>query len=249
MAAPLRNRVAEDLRRALADGTLAPGDRLPTEADLVEQYGVHRTTVRRALDELRREGLIVSSQGRGHFVPSRERLVWDASAPERGDSGTDGPVDVWSRQMREQGRDPSETIAVAVEHPSELAAERLRLDAGDLVVVRRRTRALSGAPECIADSAYPHDLAAGTPIAEPGDIRPGVFAILEQLGAGWVRHHDEIRARAATLGEADRLHLVPGQIVIEHVRTCYTAAGLPVRCTAMVARGDRTVVTYDQMED
>lgn len=243
-----RNRIADDLRAAITGGTLAAGDRLPTEADLVEQYGLNRSTVRRALDALRYEGLIVSSQGRGYFVPTRARLVWDTSQPERNTATDVSPSDAWSRQMRDQGHEPTERIEVLTEHASDLVAERLRTDGQDLVVVRRRTRALSGRPECIADSHYPHQLVAGTPIAEPGDVLPGVYAVLEKLGAGWTHHHNEVRARAASMAEAQRLQLVPGQIVIEHVRTSHTPDGRPVRCTVMVARGDRTVVTYDQTE-
>lgn len=250
MAAPIRRAViADDLRTAIDDGTLAPGDRLPSESDLAEQYQLNRTTVRRALDELRREGLIVSSQGRGYFVPERARLVWDTSQPERNTTTDVSPSDAWSRQMRDQGRQPSETIEVVTENPGELVAQRLRLDADDLVVVRRRTRSLDGVPECIADSAYPHEIVAGTAVARPGDVLPGVYAVMEEAGHGWVRHHNEVRARAASQAEALRLRLVPGQIVIEHVRTSYTAEDRAVRCTVMVARGDRTVVTYEQTED
>jgi len=249
MAAPTpRTQIADELRAAIASGTLAPGDRLPTEADLVAQYQLNRTTVRRALDELRREGLIVSSQGRGYFVPKHERLVWDTSQPERNTATDVSPSDAWSRQMREQGHEPTEAIEVVTQHPNELVAERLRLDADDLVVVRRRTRALGGRPEVVADSHYPHAVVAGTAIAEPGDVLPGVYAVMDEIGHGWVRHHNEVRARAATMPESTRLRLVPGQIVIEHVRTSYTPDGMPVRCTVMVARGDRTVVTYDQLE-
>lgn len=244
-----RSAIADDLRAAIKAGTLEPGDRLPTESDLAEQYQLNRTTVRRALDELRREGLVVSSQGRGYFVPKHERLVWDTSIPERNTEVDVSPADTWSQQMRGQGHQPTETIEVLTEHPSELLAERLRLDADDLVVVRRRTRNLDGIPEVISDSAYPHELVAGSPVAEPGDILPGVYVIMEQLGHRWTEHRNEVRARAASLVEAQRLRLVPGQIVIEHVRTSYTADGRPVRCTVMVARGDRTVVTYHQTED
>lgn len=244
-----RTAIADDLRSAIATGALAPGDRLPTEKDLAEQYQLNRTTVRRALDELRREGLIVSSQGRGYFVPTTERLVWDTSQPERNTATDVSPSDTWSQQMRRQGHQPSEHIEVVTTHPSELIAERLRLDADDLVVVRRRTRSLSGHTECIADSHYPHEIVAGTPVAEPGDVLPGVYAVMEELGHGWLRHHNEVRARAASRAEAQRLRTVPGQIVIEHIRTSFTADGRPVRCTVMVARGDRTVVTYDQTED
>jgi len=57
-----------DLEDQLSDGTLGPGDRLPTEAQLAEQFGVNRHTVRRALAGLDERGLIRVEQGRGTFV-------------------------------------------------------------------------------------------------------------------------------------------------------------------------------------
>ncbi|WP_089005777.1 winged helix-turn-helix domain-containing protein [Micromonospora viridifaciens] len=55
--------VADALRAAIRDGVTPPGDRLPTVAELAEQYGVAKMTVQRALTDLRAEDLIVSWQG------------------------------------------------------------------------------------------------------------------------------------------------------------------------------------------
>src|SRR3954469_1110538 len=69
MAAPRRGEVPlyQQVRSVLLDrivsGQYAPGDRLPSEAVLAEDLGVHRLTVRRALDELSREGLLRARQG------------------------------------------------------------------------------------------------------------------------------------------------------------------------------------------
>ncbi|MFI1510112.1 GntR family transcriptional regulator [Streptomyces sp. NPDC020597] len=62
--------VADDLRRRIASGGLKAGQRLDGNAKMAERYGVAAMTIRHALDVLRREGLIVSQQGRGTFVAS-----------------------------------------------------------------------------------------------------------------------------------------------------------------------------------
>ncbi|MFF7138934.1 winged helix-turn-helix domain-containing protein [Streptomyces sp. NPDC008196] len=62
------DQVADDLRRRIASGVLKPGQRLDGNAKMAERYGVAAMTIRSALDVLRREGLIVSQQGRGTFV-------------------------------------------------------------------------------------------------------------------------------------------------------------------------------------
>jgi DNA-binding transcriptional regulator YhcF (GntR family) len=60
--------IANKLRAAILTGKLAPGDRLPSQPELAARYGVARETVKRALDVLRSERLIISRQGSGAFV-------------------------------------------------------------------------------------------------------------------------------------------------------------------------------------
>lgn len=60
--------VADDLRADIGSGELGPGAKLPSEAEMAEQYGVSRDTIRRATSELANEGLLVVLHGRGTFV-------------------------------------------------------------------------------------------------------------------------------------------------------------------------------------
>ena len=60
--------IAVDLRRRLAEGELTPGRVLPSESELSGSYSASRVTIRKALDELRAEGLIDARQGFGWFV-------------------------------------------------------------------------------------------------------------------------------------------------------------------------------------
>jgi GntR family transcriptional regulator len=60
--------IADDLRRQITSGDLVAGAVLPSEADLAGSYGVSRVTVRKALERLRKEGLVGSRQGFGWFV-------------------------------------------------------------------------------------------------------------------------------------------------------------------------------------
>lgn len=60
--------VAADIEADIDAGKLAPDTRLPSEAELSEQYGVARVTVRRALEQLRGRGKVVTVQGRGTYV-------------------------------------------------------------------------------------------------------------------------------------------------------------------------------------
>lgn len=65
---PVSVQVAADLEADIEAGKLAPDTRLPSEAELSVQYGVARGTVRRAIEQLRDRGKIVTVHGRGTFV-------------------------------------------------------------------------------------------------------------------------------------------------------------------------------------
>jgi GntR family transcriptional regulator len=67
-AVPVSVQVAADIEADISAGRLAPDTRLPSEAELSEQYGVARITVRRAMQQLRDRGKVVTVHGRGSYV-------------------------------------------------------------------------------------------------------------------------------------------------------------------------------------
>lgn len=80
---PPFEQIARMLRHAITSGELRCGDRLPTETKLAEQCGVARTTVRRAVQELRRAGLVVPTSGRGLRVARSPNASADALWPQQ----------------------------------------------------------------------------------------------------------------------------------------------------------------------
>ncbi len=81
VGARLSEQLADALVASIRDGQLKPGQRLPTEAALVQRFGVSRTVVREALSRLKTMGLLASRQGSGAFIrehsgPELERLVF-----------------------------------------------------------------------------------------------------------------------------------------------------------------------------
>lgn len=247
-AATLTETVADELRTKIYAGDLAPGERLPSEPELMGTYQVSRTTVRRALQKLIHEGLVQSRQGVGYLVRAVTPLVWNASRPERNTRTDISPADAWSAGVREQGREPSEDIEVSITRPPERIAARLGLAGDETAVVRRRERRVDGEIMLLADSYYPEWLVRGTAIAQPGDILPGTYAILEQLGHGWTRSRDEMTIRMPTREETARLGLSDGTPVAEHIRTSWTVDRRPVRVQVSILPGDRNVITYDLEE-
>jgi GntR family transcriptional regulator len=77
---PPHRQIAAWLRRRIESGEFAPDQRLPGEADIVQEWGVARTTARRAVAVLRDEGLVYTIQARGTFVGKAP----PASSPDEG---------------------------------------------------------------------------------------------------------------------------------------------------------------------
>ena len=68
MSTSLAQAVVAGLKSRILDGSLGPGEKLPSEADLIEEYAVSRTVIREAVTRLRTEGLVETFQGRGSYV-------------------------------------------------------------------------------------------------------------------------------------------------------------------------------------
>lgn len=246
MTSPLYEDLADDLRARVLSGRLAPGERLPSEATLGAQHGVSRTVVRQALDVLDREGYVYSAKGRGWFVREVARLVWHASRPERNKDTDIAPNDAWSRDVRKQGHEPSELREVAKAEADLRIANRLGIDLGSTVYVRRRLRFVDNQVHHRADTYYPRQIVEGTPIAEPHDVLPSAYAVLDELGLGWTDDpRDEVIARRATTAEADQFDMSAGDPILEIIRTRRTEDGRPVAVTVIVAPGDRYRVIYE----
>ena len=82
-SAPLYQQIFEEIKGAIETGDYAPKERIPSEPELSERYGVSRITVRRAVEELCAEGYLVKQQGRGTFVSTphiNRRLLQYAAA-------------------------------------------------------------------------------------------------------------------------------------------------------------------------
>jgi GntR family transcriptional regulator len=104
---PLYRQVARELADRISAGELGPSERLPTESELAEHYGVNRLTVRQALVDLQREGRVTTVQGRGSFV---------AEAPVRYEvsAGVEASL---SRLMKARGSSVEQRLLRTVREP------------------------------------------------------------------------------------------------------------------------------------
>ncbi|SHK06225.1 DNA-binding transcriptional regulator, FadR family [Roseomonas rosea] len=118
---PLTIQVSRDLQARIGRGELRPGDRLPTERELMARYGVSRTVVREAISSLRAGGQIETQQGRGAFVLS------PAPPPPRLDASEIGPLEDVVKLVEIRIALESEAASLAAQRHS--AAQLAELDA------------------------------------------------------------------------------------------------------------------------
>src|SRR5215213_3742651 len=234
--------VAEALQRAISDKTYKPGDQLPSESELVAQFGTSRPTVRRALRELRLRGLIRTRPGKGSFVrtPSPIAITLTAENYRRyqreGRRGFDA-------QVREQGHRPrQEIIEVAtIPAPAEVA-ERLGIKAGAAVVIRRLRFMVDDQPVQLVSVYYDPALVAGSKLEQPVLIEDGVHAELRRLGVQITRFVEDFQgARLPDTDEQRLLQLPSGVPVTRNIRTAY-AGDQPVEVLDTISNGE--VVSY-----
>lgn len=242
---PLYSQIADHLRSAIERGELAPGQRLPTEQQLMQLHDVSRNTVRLALGALTNEGLISSSQGSGSFVRERAPLQYFASRTDSHARRDQLTKDAFLSDAEEQGRTGRIDLDVAIVRADPEFATRLQLDDNAIAVARRRVQYCDDQPYALADSYFPYELVRDTPIAQPDNIPQGANKVLDDLGRVQVRFRDEITTRMPTTDEARRLNIGPGTPVAQHLRTAYDHNDCPVRLAATILPGDRYVVVYD----
>jgi GntR family phosphonate transport system transcriptional regulator len=151
--------ITRAIESEIAAGSLAPGARLPTEAQLAQRFAVNRHTVRRALEELQRSGLVRVEQGRGSFV-AEDSLDYEIAARTR-----------FSEWIRRHNKEPSGSlIALREIQADSTVATALGLRIGAKVVLLERLGMADGRPVSLSAHHF------------PAARFPGLFARLGQGG-------------------------------------------------------------------
>ncbi|HSL58658.1 MAG TPA: GntR family transcriptional regulator [Acidimicrobiales bacterium] len=198
--------IADDVRHRIADGEYAAGQLLPSEAELSARFEVSRVTVRKALEELRGDGLVDSRQGFGWFV---------AVDPVSQSLGRLGTIE---DQLAESGAAPVRRI---LEFGFVDAPERVAAVLGGTTVLRvRRVNLADGAPFARVTVWCPEDLASGL---SRDDVERASFYDLVDVELGGATQ--TIGAGAATPDDAEVLGVPVGSPVLVCDRVTRAADG------------------------
>ncbi len=204
------------LRGRIESGEIGVGDRLPSEADLVSDFGVSRTTARRALDELRRQGLVRREPGRGTFLASprlRSNLVYLHS---------------FSEEIERWGYTPGARLVSREERAAgEEVAARLEIEVGERVLFVRRLRLADERPIFVCDSHLPVGRFPALEDADYGAI--SLSRLFEERTGRKVEHSRQwIGAATATPDVAGLLEIPAGVPVLEVRRITLVTGDAPI---------------------
>jgi GntR family transcriptional regulator len=248
MAEPMYRRIAEDLRRQIESGELAPGSQMKSEAELQDAYGqdgreISRNTVRDAIKLLITRGLVETRPGQGTFV--LRKVVPFVSKLDTDPQSSSVEGEVYKSEVERRGRLPEETVPrVEVQPAPDLVAAQLQLEAGAQVISRHQQRKIDGAPWSLQTTFYPMGFVTfgATQLLMAKNFEGGMVKELEaSLGIKQVGWRDTIIARPPTGNEREFFDLSDKvQIaVFEFRRTGYDANGKPIRFTVTVYPADR----------
>ena len=214
---PLYRQVKRELQRLVESGHYGPGDTLPSEATLARALGVSIGTLRKAVDELAHEHLLVRRQGKGTYVAlhNDDRFLFQFFHVERSDGLRESPV--------------VELIGFERQRSEPEAAEALGLKEGDPVWLAENRLSLQGRPVVHDRIALPAQLFKGLTEKRLRE-RPGTIYQLYQsaFGITVVRAAERARAVAADRTAARVLGVAPGAPVMQVRRTALGFGNRPV---------------------
>lgn len=186
--------IRDELEQEILDGRLGPGDKLPTEPELVERFQVGRHSVRRAVAELAREGKVIIEQGRGTFVETAQILTYSIGKRTR-----------LRRNVAPQGFDVTSVLLSAEEIEAKgRIKQALQLPKGALVIKSTRCSYADGVP--IAFGAAYHSVERFADIVERRAEIGSMTETYRSYGIeDYLRGETTMHARLARAHEAQQL--------------------------------------------
>ena len=227
---PLYQQIKTLILQSLQAGEWKPGELIPSEMELAARFRVSQGTVRKAIDELAAENLVIRRQGKGTFVATHaEQHVqyrFLRLMPDSGDLSSEGPAE---RQIIDCKR---------LRAPADIARP-LALRAGEAVLQLRRVLAFHGTPTILEDVWLPGGPFKGLTADRLSTYRGPMYALFEtEFGVRMVRAEEKIRAVAADAASAQLLQVTPGEPLLSVERIAYTYNDMPMELRRGLYRTD-----------
>jgi GntR family transcriptional regulator len=239
-------RIADDLRRAITSGTISPGEQLPSERKLAQEYGTARNTAREAVRLLAEQGLVTARHGQGVFVRETRRLFRFGSDRHSSKNRSTG-LTPFRLECERQGKTARiDVMSITRKKPPPDIAERLKVSRDEESVILRENHYFAdGEPVQIVSTYLRWDEVKETRLMQPKTGEHGIYGRLEELGHVMKRVREEVIARMPGPDEASFLQLLPGIPVLDVLHTSIDQDNEPFEVTRYVHRSDQTGLLYE----
>jgi len=226
---PMYFQLKELLRGKIASGEWKPGDMVPSERELSEQYHISRMTARQALSELATEGLLRREQGRGTFV-AKPKI-------EHGLTRLTG----FTEDMEARGLQPGAlVIRLELIEPPLLAMRALQITPDTPVVLLERLRLAGGEPIAL-ETSHLHFYGVEDLLQENFQDNSLYRILLEKHNIAPARAEQKIGADLCSQREQELLKINEGAPVLRNKRITFDQWGRPFEYTESAYRADRYV--------
>lgn len=221
---PLYMKLRQVLEDAIRSGMLEQGAALPPERDLAELARVSRVTVRKAVEDLVRDGLLVRRHGSGTFVAKPVSRVQQSLSR----------LTSFTEDMARRGYSTrAEVLERGLFHPTSEESVMLGLSSGTMVARISRLRLADGTPLAIERASLSPEF-----LPEPDRVNTSLYAELDRIGARPVRAIQRISACNVKEPDATLLGIPVGAAGLSIERVSYLASGRVVEFTRSLYRGD-----------
>lgn len=215
---PLYSQIRALITRLLETGEWRPGEAIPSEIELAARFGVSQGTVRKAIDELADENILIRRQGKGTFVATHTE--------------TSSSMFRFLRIRRNDGQveqPKSDLLEVRRQRATADIARLLGLPTGESVLLLRRVLVYSGVPTVYDEITLPAALFKGL-TKERFDAYDGsMYGFFEtEFGVRMLRAEEQIKAVAADAVAAEALKVGLGSPLLCVERVAYTFGNRPV---------------------
>jgi GntR family transcriptional regulator len=216
--APLYQQIKGLLEKSLEAREWRPGEAIPSELELASRFRVSQGTVRKAIDALAADNLVVRRQGKGTFVATHteeQTSTFRFLRIRRNDGKAEYPA--------------SRLLDVRRTKASSEVARLLELRPGDPVIVLRRVLEYSGEPTVLDEITLPATLFRGLTKAKYDAYRGSMYGFFEtQFGVRMLKAQEKLRAVAADAGAAAILGIPSGSPLLAVDRVTLTYGDRPV---------------------
>lgn len=232
----LHHQVYLVLRDLLLAGKYQPGEQLPIEPDLAAQFGVSRITLRRAVEDLQRDGYLTRIHGKGTFASASNPQL---AKPEHQNS--------YMFDMRHV----ADTDIVVLEHDTlpapEDVARRLRIAMGSDVMHSVRMRVREGIPLLLLDAWVSTAYTRG--ITRKALQTRNLIDLIAKNGVSYGRVQQELRAVLADPVQSGRLQVPIGTALLQSDRVVHDTQGTPIQYVRVTICSAHTLMVIDTPAD